>query len=102
MLQIYFIISSIVHFLKLIFDILSANTNSNCEDSLLTHISCPREAFSVVAHQCHETCDKLVPLCVSTGTTWSIVDVVPLNQNLKYNRNRMYHISQWKVIFLFN
>lgn len=42
----------------------------------------PRKAFCVVAHQRHKTCDKLVPFCMSTGTTGGIVDVVPLYQNL--------------------
>lgn len=53
-------------------------------ETVPTYILCPREALSVVAHQCHETGDKLVPLRMSTGTTGGVVDVVPLHQNLDY------------------
>lgn len=50
---------------------------------LLTHIASPGQALSVVAHQCHETGNKQVPLCVGTGATRGIVDVIPLHQNLR-------------------
>lgn len=82
--------------------ITSPITNSPNPGSWLTHVSGPGEAFSVVAHQCHETCDKLVPLCMSTGTTRGIVYIIPLDQNLQYDRNRKYDIiSECKIILLF-
>lgn len=54
---------------------------------MLTHISCPGQALGVVAHQRHEAGDKQAPLCVGTGTSRCIVDVIPFHQNLLHLKN---------------